>query len=67
MRGSDMRGSTVPRRAVEEIRNSNAKQSLSCDKLVGHMHTLCYQAFFVLRDGTLHVVEHMVAHVTRST
>ena len=48
----------------------NAKQSLSCDKLVGHNNdtcTLCYQVFFVLRDGTLHVVEHMVAHVTRST
>ena len=28
------------RRAVEEIRTSNAKQSLSCDKLVGHMHTM---------------------------
>ena len=30
----------LPRRAVEEIRNSNAKQSLSCDKLVGHVHTM---------------------------
>ena len=27
----------------------------------------CATYFFVLRDGTLHVVEHMVAHVTRST
>ena len=30
----------LPQRAVEEIRTSNAKQSLSCDKLVGHMHTM---------------------------
>ena len=37
-------------RAVEEIRNSNAKQSLSCDKLVGHVHTISST------DGTLHVV-----------
>ena len=56
----------LPRRAVEEICNSNAKQRLSCDKLVGHVHIMLHQTF-VLRDGTLHVVEHMVEHVIRST